>query len=99
MWLAILHYKSGEIAATGIAELDCEIGEGILEWIQVLPKHRGQGLGKYVVSELLWRMKDYASFATVSGQCDNPNHPERLYRNCGFTGTDVWHVLRKIEFT
>ena len=26
--------------ATGIAELDTRIGEGILEWIQVSPKYR-----------------------------------------------------------
>ena len=53
------------------------------------------GLGKYVVSELLWRMKERATFVTVSGQCNNPTNPEVLYRKCGFTGSDVWHVLRK----
>lgn len=39
--------------------------------------------------------RDAADFATVSGQCGNPSNPERLYRACGFTGTDVWHILRK----
>lgn len=36
-----------------------------------------------------------AKFATVSGQSNNPTNPEVLYRKCCFTGSDVWHVLRK----
>lgn len=95
LWLAIQDNQTDEVVATGIAELDKEIGEGVLEWIQVSEQHRGCGLGKYVVLELLWRMKDNAKFATVSGQCNNPTNPEVLYRKCGFTGSDVWHVLRK----
>ena len=39
--------------------------------------------------------EENATFATVSGQCNNPTNPEALYRKCGFTGSDVWHVLRK----
>lgn len=95
LWIAVKDKQSGTIIATGIAELDREIGEGILEWIQVSEEYRGYGLGRYLVSELLWRMRGLASFATVSGQCNNPTNPERLYRKCGFTGTDVWHILRK----
>lgn len=95
LWLAIKNNQTDEVVATGIAELDKEVGEGVLEWIQVSEQYRGYGLGKYVVSELLWRMKENATFATVSGQCNNPTNPEALYRKCGFTGSDVWHVLRK----
>ena len=95
LWLAVKDDQTGKIVATGIAELDLEIGEGMLEWIQVSESHRGKGLGSYIVSELLWRMKGKASFITVSGQCSNQTHPERLYRKCGFIGNDVWHVLRK----
>ena len=95
LWIAVKDKQSSTIIATGIAELDREIGEGILEWIQVSEEYRRYGLGRYLVSELLWRMRGLASFATVSGQCNNSTNPERLYRKCGFTGTDVWHVLRK----
>ena len=95
LWLAVKDERTGTIVATGIAELDREIGEGILEWIQVSQNHRGNGLGRYIVSELLWRMKGKAGFATVSGQCNNASNPEKLYRKCGFTGNDVWHILRK----
>ena len=95
LWLAVKDERTGTIVATGIAELDRKIGEGILEWIQVSQGHRGKGLGRYIVSELLWRMKCRAGFATVSGQCNNASNPEKLYRKCGFTGNDVWHILRK----
>ena len=95
LWFAVKDELTGTIVATGIAELDREIGESILEWIQVSQGHRGKGLGRYVVSELLWRMKGKAGFATVSGQCNNATNPEKLYRKCGFTGNDVWHILRK----
>jgi len=97
LWVAVKDTQSNEIVATGIAELDREIGEGILEWIQVSEGHRRQGLGRYLVSELLWRMRGRAGFATVSGQCGNRTNPERLYRKCGFTGNDVWHILRELK--
>ena len=95
LWIAVREDLTGAIVATGIAELDREIGEGILEWIQVSQNHRRMGLGRYIVCELLWRMRDKADFVTVSGQCNNPSNPERLYRKCGFIGNDVWHILRK----
>lgn len=97
LWIAVKDEQTGDIVATGIGELDPEIGEGVLEWIQVSGNYRGRGLGSFVVLELLRRMKGHAVFATVSGQCNNPTNPEGLYRKCGFTGSDVWHVLRENE--
>ena len=99
LWIAVADKQSGAIVATGIAEFDRETGEGILEWIQVSEDYRRHGLGSYIVRELLWRMRDTAKFATVSGQCNNPTNPEQLYRKCGFTGTDVWFILKKREHT
>ena len=96
LWIAVEDLKTRKIAATGIAELDAQIGEGILEWIQVSPEYRGFGLGTYVVTELLYRMAaQKAQFATVSGRVNNPSKPEYLYRKCGFRGNDVWHILSK----
>lgn len=51
LWLAVKETHTGTIVATGIAELDREIGEGVLEWIQVSKDHRGKGLGGFIVSE------------------------------------------------
>lgn len=95
LWIAIQECKSKKIVATGIGELDGQIGEGILEWIQVSPAYRRLGLGTYVVTELLTRMAKKAQFATVSGQINSPSKPENLYRKCGFQGNDIWHILKK----
>ena len=95
LWLAIRDRHTGELGATGIGELDAELGEGILEWIQVAPSHRRRGLGSCVVCELLRRMQGRAAFATVSGKLNDPVSPESMYRKCGFTGDDIWHILRK----
>lgn len=95
LWIAVKDNTNNNIIATGIAELDYECNEGILEWIQVSKNYRGIGLGSYIVNELLWRMKDIAEFATVSGKCNNPTNPEGLYRKCGFVGNNIWHILKK----
>lgn len=97
LWLAVKDDDTGEIVATGIGELDREIGEGVLEWIQVSKNYRRCGLGRYIVLELLFRVRDTAQFVTVSGRCRNPDKPEELYRKCGFCGNDIWHILREGE--
>lgn len=97
LWLAVTERGQDGIIASGIAELDTNIKEGILEWIQVSPEYRGMGLGKFVVKELLWRMKGKADFVTVSGKFDNPTNPRGLYLTCGFTDEAIWHVMRKKE--
>ena len=79
----------------GIADYDKNIGELILEWIQVLPSYRGRGYGSYIVNHLLNKMPGKAKFATVSGKINNPTRPEDLYRRCGFTGNDIWHILQR----
>ena len=95
LWIAVTERGQDKIVASGIADIDADIKEGILEWIQVSPKYRGKGLGKFVVNELLWRMKDKAEFVTVSGKVDNPTNPRDLYLACGFSGEEIWHVMRK----
>lgn len=95
LWVAVTEEKSGRIAASGIAELDTRIGEGILEWIQVSPVYRRKGLGRFVVNELLCRLLGHADFVTVSGRLLDPSKPEALYSSCGFTGKTVWHVISK----
>lgn len=93
LWVKIL--VNGRIAASGIAEVDDEVREGMLEWIQVLPQYRGQGYGTKIVQALLFRMAGNVDFVTVSGRVDNATCPERLYRRCGFTGDDVWSICIK----
>ena len=95
LWIFAVERNTGLPVALGIADFDSDVKEGSLEWIQVLPEKRGQGLGKIIVSELLLRLKGKANFVTVSGQVDNSANPEILYRQCGFTGEDVWCVIRR----
>ena len=91
LWL--LAEAAGRPVGCVIADLDPEAGEGILEWVQVLPQFRRRGIGRALVNEALRRME--ADFATVSGRVDNATSPEKLYRACGFTGDDRWHILTK----
>ena len=81
----------GKAVGCVLADLDPEAGEGILEWVQVLPEYRGRGFAKALVMAALARMD--AEFATVSGQVLNPHCPEKLYRACGFYGNDYWHII------
>ena len=95
LWLLLKEKGSGRVLAGGIADFDREAGELILEWIQVLPCCRRRGYGQIVVNSLLAKMQGSAQFATVSGKMNNPSNPEHLYRKCGFTGNDIWHILTK----
>lgn len=95
--VVIVEQATGRIVASGIGELDLEVREGYLEWIQVSPEYRRRGLGSFVVKELLWRMKDRADFVTVSGRLYDESNPEGLYRACGFTGDDVWYLVREVS--
>lgn len=95
LWIIIKESSTGTCVGCGIADFDPETEELILEWIQVLPQYRGKNIGTAIVKELLWRGREYAGFATVSGKVENKTKPEALYRKCGFTGNDVWHILRK----
>ena len=94
LWIGLKENDSGKLVATGIAEFDQEIKEGVLEWIQVSPEFRRRGLGRFVVNELLIRLVKRADFVTVSGRMNNPNNPYALYLNCGFETPVIWHVVR-----
>ena len=93
LWIAVRDPADGRIVASGIADLDRRIGEGILEWIQVSPDYRRRGLGRYTVCELLRRMRGKARFVTVSGRMNNPCNPLKLYLSCGFVNPVIWHVV------
>lgn len=93
LWILVYDRKTELPVGCGIADFDCETKEGILEWIQVLPSYRGKKIGQLIVNELLHRLKNKASFVTVSGKVNNETNPEALYRKCGFEGDDIWHVM------
>ncbi len=94
LWIWVVDNAKGRAAGLGIAEIDTDISEGSLEWIQLLPNYRGMGLGKVIVQELLYRLGKRARFTTVSGETENKGNPEALYRSCGFKGNDIWWMCR-----
>ena len=98
LWILLRDKETEKYIGSGIADYDMEVGELIIEWVQVLPAYRNSGYGAIIVNCLLNKMKNTAKFATVSGKVNSPTHPEKLYRKCGFTGNDVWHILRKKNY-
>lgn len=93
LWLAAVW--NGTLIGSILCDFDAEIGEGIIEWLQVLPEHRGKGIASALICKALRTMKHFAGFTTVSGECSNRTNPEKVYRKCGFEGNDIWHILRK----
>ena len=93
LWLAIIDERTDAVVASGIAELDGDIREGVLEWVQVSPEYRRRGFGQMIVNELLSRLQDRADFVTVSGKQNDPSNPRALYERCGFDDGAIWHVL------
>ncbi len=93
LWVKVV--VGGCMIASGIAEFDVNTKEGVIEWVQVLPKYQRQGYGKMVVQELVYRLSKKADFVTVSGRLDNDSNPKRLYEDSGFEGSDVWYVCYK----
>lgn len=93
LWIgAVLNEK---LVGSILCDFDKEVGEAVVEWLQVLPEYRGRGIASALVCRALTVMSGFADFATVSGECDNTTNPESVYRRCGFTGNDVWHILNE----
>ncbi len=93
LWIGA--FDNNKLVVSIICDLDTEIGEGIIEWLQVLPEYRGKEIAPTLVCKALNIMKPNADFATVSGEYNNITNPESVYRKCGFVGNDIWHILTK----
>jgi GNAT superfamily N-acetyltransferase len=94
LWLWVIDLETGQKAGLGIAEYDPQVPEASLEWIQVHPHYQRRGLGKAIVMLLMQNASSKVLFTTVSGKVDRAVQPEKLYRSCGFSGSDVWWLLR-----
>lgn len=96
LWIGAV--SDGKLIGSVLCDFDTEVGEAIIEWLQVLPEYRGRGIASALVCKALKTMSRFADFATVSGECDNITNPESVYRRCGFEGEDVWHILNHKEY-
>jgi GNAT superfamily N-acetyltransferase len=95
LWLWVVSEATDQPVGLGIGEIDPEHREAVLRWVQVMPGSQGQGIGRVIVHELLTRIGDRAEFTTVSGPVEDRNNPGAFFRQCGFTGDDVWWVLQR----
>ena len=78
-----------------IAQFDQKTKEASIEYLCVLEKYREKGLGTLLLQEILIRISNIADFATVSFKKEGNEHLEKLFRDAGFEGNAVWHMLRK----
>lgn len=94
LWFWIVKQNSEEPCALAVSHHDTEVGEGWLDWVQVLPEFRGRGLGRMLVGECVSRLRK-AKMITVSGSLDNPHRPSELYRKCGFSEHQEWFIMER----
>ncbi len=93
LWTAI--FKEDIMIGAIIIDYDKVTKEAIIEWMQVLPEYRRLGIASALINNSLECLRGIANFITVSGMMNNKTNPEVLYRKCGFTGDDLWHILIK----
>lgn len=79
-----------------IGELDSNLREATVEWVQVTSAYQRQGVGRALVAELLRRLGTRAEFVTVAGEVENRDNPGAFFRRCGFSGQDVWWLLGRM---
>lgn len=95
LWLLMMDARRNTPVGLAIGEYDRLQHEGIVLWAQVVPGYRGKGLGKTLVLELMRRLQGRTQFTTVSGQQYNDTRPDILFRKAGFSGDDIWWVMRR----
>ena len=95
LWIWAVDEATQQPAGLALAELDTQIHEASIEWIQVLPDYQRRGVGRALVHELLRRIGERALFTTVAGVVEDRDNPGAFFRRCGFTGADVWWLLSR----
>lgn len=93
LWLGIR--KDGKLVASALGEFDPEIGEGSVEWIQVVPEWQEKGLGKALLKEMIRRLLPKAKIITVSGKKGTPHSPLAFYLKEGFGNETDWWIVRR----
>lgn len=92
-WFFLRQTPSRKIVGISLGGLCEEMGEGFLDWVEVRPRFRGQGLGRLLILESIRRLSQAADFITGSGSLDAPFVVGDLYERCGFTQSRQWTVL------
>lgn len=92
-WFFLRHEVSGRRVGLAICGYGQEMEEGFIDWIQIAPRFRHQGLGAVLVRESIRRLCDKSRFITASGSLDAPFVLGELYSECGFEQMRQWTIL------
>ncbi|MFQ5820333.1 MAG: GNAT family N-acetyltransferase [Candidatus Heimdallarchaeota archaeon] len=93
----VLGPKNQPIASAIVLLNKSHITEGYLDWIQVSPNYRGNGIGKQIVSESIRRIINNSEnnrIITVVGETNNPTNPLSLYKSIGFDKISKWTLFQ-----
>jgi len=89
LWVWIKQEASNEKAALAIGDFYTPIKEGSLDWVQVSPDFRGQGIGELLVYTLVKRIESKEGTIRVTGMAD------AFYERCGFEKASKWYIFDK----
>ena len=78
-----------------LANFDENIKEASIEYLCIIEKYRKKGLSKLLIQEILLRISNIADFATVTYPINSVYPLDKIFRDCGFKGDAIWHVLKK----
>ncbi len=91
-WFFLRDRRSGRDIGLAVNGYCRDVGEGFVEWVQVLPAFRQRGLGVLLVQESVHRLRA-SRCITVAGSLDAPFAVGDLYEKCGFAQTRQWTIL------
>lgn len=92
-WFFLRHDGSGETVGVALGGFCSEMEEGFIDWVEVVPRFRGRGLGRCLILESIRHLCGSSRFITWTGSLDAPFVVGDLYKHCGFTRTRQWTVL------
>jgi GNAT superfamily N-acetyltransferase len=93
LWFFLQQVSTGALVGLALGGFCEELAEGFIDWVEVIPRHRGHGLGRLLILEAIRRLSPEAEFITGSGSLDAPFVVGDLYERCGFSQTRQWTVL------
>jgi GNAT superfamily N-acetyltransferase len=96
LWWWLIDEASDQPAGIAIADLDAQLHEASLLWVQIFAPYQGRGLGRFMIHDLLRRIGGRALFTTVSGVVEDRDNPGAFFQRCGFSGSDVWWFLSRV---
>jgi GNAT superfamily N-acetyltransferase len=93
LWIWIRERRTREPVAFGVSTYHGGVRETDLDWIYVLPEHRGRGVGTALIAETVRRAIGRSDVIRVGGVADG------FYKKCGFYERELWGVAARPGFS